>query len=939
MQMKKNGWTGLCALLASGAAALSVSAAEYSNSSGGGWEVPGNWDTAAVPSSSDAVTIAGSAEGQAVVMDADSWSYITSNALSYSDTQYRTETFLLAGSGSASLDMDIGAGNSWKATSGGTYYVGDAAGSDGTLNILSGSCILEASLMHIAKSAGSTGRINITGADASYIAGRESGGVSLSVGTGGDGTLTISAGSFLSRAGVTVAASGTFEVAGSGVDEIGVGSYSTLDGSWLQDAGGTLKIGIDAGGVTPIAVVDYDDDGTGGDVTFESGALLEVEFLDDVENGVWDVMEWDGALTNHGLAFASGMDEEVWSMSWVDTDSTNGVDTLRVIHVSPLMTSNGTAYTWLDTYYTGLVSAADYQAADERDTDGDGVLAWKEYKAGTDPTNAASVLAMDSPEFMDGSVVLRWPSVAAKQYGIQVCTDLTDTVWSPLASNVVGLSSETAVTAAVSSASAAFYEVYLEAMPDLLELEAVADTYVWDGLYADFNFGSAAEIKTINTDYNQMEMLLQFSLPCTTEIPDAAYIWVYMTDDGTDPVENAAYLVEDNSWTEDAVTWNTKPTAGDEIDAWVTTNSQAVKIDVLDEVTDVLKEGGLFSIAIKSPHNIGLDGAGFYHSREGSVSNAPRLEITFNAPTVTVEPGESIQDALDAINAEGGGHVVLASGDHNVSESLEIFSNTTLRGQGAGLSRILMDTESNVPVLLGTSEGTMNSDVTIKDLTVDGRQPADEQTVDGDTDRSTVRGNVYGILFSDQDGNSSERMRIENVEVTGCTMGIHVKGVNDLRILNSESHANGCLIGYDHNIYFRRAKQTLLKNLNISDCTAGNGFNLSTDCYNVILDECDASDNHYRGIRFEAGDGGGRMMIINCTTSRNGLTEDQPGVRVANVPDFTIIGTTSNDNGDNGFYCPNSEDGLLRDNSASGNADSNYYLPGSTYEQSNNTGW
>jgi hypothetical protein len=52
-------------------------------------------------------------------------------------------------------------------------------------------------------------------------------------------------------------------------------------------------------------------------------------------------------------------------------------------------TTNGTPYAWLD--YYGLVTGGDYDAADWYD-EGDGMAAWEEYYAGTDPTNPDSVL-------------------------------------------------------------------------------------------------------------------------------------------------------------------------------------------------------------------------------------------------------------------------------------------------------------------------------------------------------------------------------------------------------------------------------------------------------------------------------------------------------------------------------------------------------------------
>jgi hypothetical protein len=919
---------------------LSAGAAEYTVDAGGKWETSGSWDTGTVPASLDQIIISGSSAGKTVTMDADSWQYLQDNGLQYSASEYRTYKLGLAETGAATLNVDIGDGNTWKATEAGTYYVGSSSGSAGTLNVISGDVVLEASSLQVGQYAGSVGAIHVTGANAYFSAARASGETSMLLGAGGTGTFYIEGGTFETRMGVTVGASGTFEVAGSGVASIGIGSRSSLDGNWVQNSGGTLNIGIDSGGVTPIFVDDVDDDGAGGDVFFESGALLDVHFLEDAENGSWDVMQWEGTLTNNGLGFASNVDANAWSLSWVDTDATNGVDTLRVTYSSAFYTTNGTPYAWLDDSYPGLTSVADYQLVDDVDSDNDGLLTWEEYVAGTDPTNTASVLAMQAIEITNNQAILSWASVSGKRYGIKRCTDLLDPLWEDWATHLAGRGAETAVTSTVSRVSNAFFKVFIETMPDVLELEAEADAFVRDGTYADLNFGTSAELKTLNADDTQSELLLRFDLPSTTETPDAAFIWIQTTGSGTDPVENAAYRVAENSWAEDAVTWNTMPEAGDELDAWVTTNNRAIKIDVTDEIADALQAGGLFSIAIKSPHNMGDDGASIYASRENLEWATPKLEIRFNQPTVTVEPGESIQAALDAIHAQGGGIVDLAAGEHMVTESLVLYSDITLSGQGADRTTLLLDEASNEAILVGTSEGSVNSDITIRDLKLDGQQASDEQHYVGTTDRDTVRGDSFGMLLTDQEsGNTFERMRIENVAVTRCAMGIHIKGVDDLRILNSEIAGNGCLIGYDHNIYFRRAENTLLKNLNISDCTAGNGFNLSTDCHNLIIDHCDASDNNFRGIRFEANDGGSRMMIINCITSRNGLTEGQPGIRVANVPDFTIIGTTSNDNGDNGFYCPNSEDGLLRDNSASGNADSNYYLPGSTYEQSNNTGW
>ena len=295
-----------------------VQAASYINAAGGKWEVPANWDTGVVPSGGVTVTIAGTPGGQTVVMDADSWAYIIASNLQHNATTYRTATVLLGGAGTTTMNVDIGPTNTWQATSSGSYYVGNASGSDGTLNVLSGTVNFEASRMRIAQSAGSTGLIHVSGADATYIAGRELSGISVTVGPVGEGTLYISDGTFQSRAGVEVASNGTFEVAGSAVEEIGVGSYSSINGQWQQASNGVLKVGIDSGGITPVLIDDIANDGPDGFVTaaFEDGSLLEPYFIGGTQTGKWTVMTVDGSITDSGLSLENGGDT-FWSFNVV----------------------------------------------------------------------------------------------------------------------------------------------------------------------------------------------------------------------------------------------------------------------------------------------------------------------------------------------------------------------------------------------------------------------------------------------------------------------------------------------------------------------------------------------------------------------------------------------------------------------------------------------
>lgn len=102
-------------------------------------------------------------------------------------------------------------------------------------------------------------------------------------------------------------------MAGTGIEDIGIGSRQTPDGSWRQS--GTFQVEIGRRGLTTTRV-------DGGGVTFKKGARLAVGFLNDGKRvGSWDVMTWDGELTGRDhLTLANTVDTDTWNFYFVDTD-------------------------------------------------------------------------------------------------------------------------------------------------------------------------------------------------------------------------------------------------------------------------------------------------------------------------------------------------------------------------------------------------------------------------------------------------------------------------------------------------------------------------------------------------------------------------------------------------------------------------------------------
>ncbi|MDF7808623.1 hypothetical protein P4E94_14330 [Pontiellaceae bacterium B12219] len=210
-------------------------------------------------------------------------------------------------------------------------------GSKGTVNQSGGSYNIGHILIVGGSNSAGDGTYNLSGGDLAVSRGGNSfmgvsGGSSIEIGVGGGtGLFNISGGSLTTRIGVGIGATGTFRVQGSGAGIIGIGSNGSLDGDWNQSAGGTLSVGIDAGGVTKILIDDYQDDG-GAYATFESGSLLDVDFYSTGSgSGTWTVLEVEGTnIVDNGLAFAPGVDTSVWSFA-IDNSGPNGLLTVTSV--------------------------------------------------------------------------------------------------------------------------------------------------------------------------------------------------------------------------------------------------------------------------------------------------------------------------------------------------------------------------------------------------------------------------------------------------------------------------------------------------------------------------------------------------------------------------------------------------------------------------------
>ncbi|MEN8792813.1 MAG: sialate O-acetylesterase, partial [Lentimonas sp.] len=245
-------------------------------------------------------------------------------------------------------------------------------GETGTYLMTGGTASINAIQLGLGSSG--SGNLTITGGDMTIARGAGTASSSLIVDFGSgsvEGNFEISGGSLETRGGVIIGDNGTFSVLGSAPAKIGIGSYSSVDGVWTQEAGGTLRCRIadTPTGIAKIFIDDTGDAGAGdGNATFHDGALLDIGFLGASVEGTWDIMSWEGTLTDLGLTLAPSVDPSVWSFEFVDTNSSGTPDTLRVKTSSIVETAeytydanpSNTSIPLISGAYSGDASNVDY---------------------------------------------------------------------------------------------------------------------------------------------------------------------------------------------------------------------------------------------------------------------------------------------------------------------------------------------------------------------------------------------------------------------------------------------------------------------------------------------------------------------------------------------------------------------------------------------------
>jgi hypothetical protein len=86
-------------------------------------------------------------------------------------------------------------------------------------------------------------------------------------------------------------------------------------------------------------------------------------------------------------------------------------------------------------------------SANAADPDGDGLNNWQEWRTGTNPTNALSVLRLLSPVSGAPGLIVRWQSVSGRNYFLERGDPLrAQAPFLPIATDIVGQPGTTSFT-------------------------------------------------------------------------------------------------------------------------------------------------------------------------------------------------------------------------------------------------------------------------------------------------------------------------------------------------------------------------------------------------------------------------------------------------------------------------------------------------------------
>ena len=301
----------------------------------------------------------------------------------------------------------------------------------------------------------------------------------------------------------------------------------------------------------------------------------------------------------------------------------------------------------------------------------------------------------------------------------------------------------------------------------------------------------------------------------------------------------------------------------------------------------------------------------FLKSTETGALDNPTKEIPANS--VIVQPGESVQDAIDK-NKGNGRAIVLAKGVHTLKAPLMVYSGTTLCGYGKE-SILFLSPEVRTETITNGGDGITN--LTIRDLLIEGALNVIENN-DPNHDR---RGRSYmsaasreGVVIRSEKGDEIKDLLFENVTIQNFTKnGVLIVGASDITIDRCNFSDNGGSVvpgaGFHHNLNLSYVTNCVITNSRFDTSTWGDGiFVLSGK--NLTISGNEMCRNKLSGIYCTESE---NVMIVNNQIEGNDKDGIAIGAMLSGCKNVTIQDNLSQNNGRYGIMTKQAE-GLKQSN-------------------------
>ncbi len=220
-----------------------------------------------------------------------------------------------------------------------------------------------------------------------------------------------------------------------------------------------------------------------------------------------------------------------------------------------------------------------------------------------------------------------------------------------------------------------------------------------------------------------------------------------------------------------------------------------------------------------------------------------------DAHAIRVQPGQSIQAALDQVAGKNG-WIIATAGLHKLPETLKIPSGVTLSGEGL-VTVLILDPASGLRDAIVNASDDLH-DVTICDLVLEGAPDPDPGS-DPNSKRS-YRGNYNrgGIMFLGKQEGAMKNINFRNLTVRNCTYdGIFITGAENVTLNCCDLNENGASVPPGprelHNLYLSHCKEITIQNSRFDTSPFGCGIALNS-CDSALIHNCESARNGWHGI-------------------------------------------------------------------------------------------